>query len=722
MSITDKNIRPGLYITVVIIFSLLLLLTDNTNAQVINLKLSKRTIEAGDSSLLKWEVKRASKKDTIIISGIGVVKKSRGSVFVKPEKSTKYLLTVNNKKVRRKRAVKLTVKTPSIISFSGPEIVNIKSRCVLKWKTENVNKVEILEEGGYLHFWDSLVVTPTKPTTYIMKACNRYNFCVTDSVHVDIEGDYAGGPKTLRAGESGYLEWRFENADSVSIENISKDLPSSGTLKISPVKTSTYRFIVNKKGKDGTDTVINEVIKVAVVKSNYIKGTKSYISLPSGKRLIFDIFATDWTNFPDSIILRVMVTDTSGNYITGLAPPYCSENEARKFFKTIIENIEEQRVPINNFKVKEIRTMQSPPNDISMVLDYSGSMSRYFNKLDKTTNLFIKYKHEEDRIGVVRFDDKIEIESPLKKLSSELLDTIPFNNGRGLGGSTALYAASDAGLRLLNDSSRKKHLIVMTDGFENSSMAYWGTYSTFSTEVIKSAIKDRVTITTIDFAGQANTPLMEAMAGMTGGNYYQLAKADDIEKVFIEIKHLFHNYYEIVYKPADIPGERTIELVYNDNAGNFETASTIAYVSPDSNNIAKIADIEREGILSDSLIAFVNNKPVLTTQTIALFDFNKFELTLESKKKLDVMVSYLKQNPGQKIMVVGHSDLKGADNYCFELSYKRASEVYNYLLKKGISAKQMSLLGSGKTSPVWKTEDVEWKAKENRRVEILFLQ
>ncbi len=718
MYLIRKNSGSGFLLRIILLLVILFSLAGISKAQVISFRASARTIEAGDSVNLIWDIKRAGKNDTVNISGLGKMRGLKGTIYVKPEISTKYLLTLSGKKKTSKRTIKVTVKKPEIIFFKAPASINPKSQCVLSWNVQNVSKVEIMNEDSYLRLWDSLIVTPSKPTTYVLRACNKNNYCDSDSVRVTIIGDYAGGPKSLRPGESGYLEWSFENATRVSIENVDTNLTAYGSFKISPIKTTRYRFAAHKKTKTGEDTVINEAVTVSVIRTNYIKGSKSYVSLPSGKKLVFDIFAADWTKFPDEIKLKIMVTDTSGNYITGLAPPYCSEYEARKFFKTIIETVEEQRVPVNDFKVTEIRTMQSPPNDISMVLDYSGSMCSYFNKLDKTTKTFIKNKFSEDKVGVVRFDDKIVTESPIMKESSILLDSIPFDDGKTFGGSTALYAAADAGMRLLTDSSRQKHLILMTDGYENSSFAYWGMYYTFAAEVIKEARKNRIKITTIDFAGQANTPLMEALAGMSGGNYYQLKKADDIEKVFAELEHLYHNYYEIIYRPSDLPGNRTIELVYNDNAENLETAITTAYIN-DTLNIEKI---EQEGIESQSSSFFVNNQPVIASQTIALFDFNKSELLPDSKKKLDVMVAYLKKNPKQKIMIVGHSDMKGSENYCFEISYKRAAAVHSYLIRKGIASSRITFIGSGKNSPLWPLEDVEWKARENRRVEILFLQ
>jgi len=695
-------------------------LSFNLNAQKLNFTASKRNIQLGASTTLSWHVRWANKKDSIFIQGIDGVVNRKGEITVTPESDTRYILTVKRKGKYIKKQIRVKVTKPEIFYFTGLDSIPANSTLSLIWQTKNAHTVEIENEASFLPHTGSFNLIPTKPTEYTLKACNKNGFC-TKAVHkVKISGDYASGPSILKIGESGMLEWHFKDAIEVSIEGIDEKLPASGTKKISPNETKEYKFNVKKKNETGEIVNISATVKVPVVRSAFIKGVKDYVTLASGRKLIFDIFAVNWQNFPEEIRLRVMITDTIGNYITGLAPPHISEADSRKFFKTIIETVEDTKYTINDFTVNEIRSMTSTPHDISLVLDYSGSMSSYFSKMDKVTRNFISKKHTEDRLGIVRFDDSVGVESPLKKNSSELLASINFNGGSDYCGSTALYAAADAGMQLLSDSLRSRQLILMTDGYENSSMFYWGTYFTFASEVINEARKKHISITTIDFGGSANTPLLEALADMSGGNNYQLKNPDDIDKVFTEMQHLYHNYYEIVYKPANKNGDRIIDLVYNDNTNNLATTRAFAYVSDTTN----IEAIENDGIINNT--SFKNttykNLKIINRQTVALFEFNKTFIDEPSKNKLDVVIKYLKSHPEYKVVVLGYSDLKGDEKFCNRISNERAHAVYNYLRKKGIASSRISYEGKGKTEPVWAVEDLEWKAQENRRVDILYLK
>jgi len=710
------------------IFSLLLfilvpvffiLFSESIAAQNISFKASKRTIDIGDTTKLIWHIKFASRKDSVTISGIDGPLRAKGEIEIIPVEDTKYTLTYIHKNKVSTRFLRIKVRKPEIVYFRGPDSIAFKSNCLLSWKTRYISKLELENEDTFLAFNDSIILTPEAPTEYKLKGCNKRNFCVTATHKVKMSGDYVKGPSILRFGENGLLEWRFENAKRVDILNVDSMLPAEGTRKISPGSTTEYKFKVYLKASNDKDSVIFKSVKVPVVRSNFITGVKNYFTLPSGRKLMFDIYAVNWRKFPEEIRMKVMITDTSGNYISGLAPPYISDAECRKFFKTIIETVEDKRYPINDFTVKEIRTMTSTPYDISLVLDYSGSMNASFNKLDKSTQNFIKKSGKEDRLGIIRFDDSIGIESPLVKNTSELMNKLEFNNGEGYGGSTALYAAADAGIRLLNDSLRDRQMLLMTDGFENASMFYWGTYLTFATEVIMAARKNNVTINTIDFMGQANSPLLEALADMSGGKYYQLKNEKEIEKVFDELQHLYHNYYEVVYKPATSKGNRIIDLVYDDGTNQYATATTVAYID-DSLNIEAV---ENEGITNytnNPNTASGSHQTVTTRQTVALFEFNKSDLKEDSKKKLDVVVNYLKMSPDYNIVIKGHSDLKGTDSYCQKISIARAKEVNKYLRKSGISASRITAEGKGKSEPVWAVEDIEWKARENRRVDIEF--
>jgi outer membrane protein OmpA-like peptidoglycan-associated protein len=102
-----------------------------------------------------------------------------------------------------------------------------------------------------------------------------------------------------------------------------------------------------------------------------------------------------------------------------------------------------------------------------------------------------------------------------------------------------------------------------------------------------------------------------------------------------------------------------------------------------------------------------------------LFDFNKATLKPESRPTLDEIAKFLKENPAQKIYVVGHTDNVGGFESNMQLSKARAAAVAAELTRTyGIAAERMTASGVGLQAPVASNATEEGRTK-NRRVELL---
>ena len=99
------------------------------------------------------------------------------------------------------------------------------------------------------------------------------------------------------------------------------------------------------------------------------------------------------------------------------------------------------------------------------------------------------------------------------------------------------------------------------------------------------------------------------------------------------------------------------------------------------------------------------------------FDFNRAAIKKAGKKILDEDVALLKSNKSLDISIEGHCDKVGTDIYNQQLSERRARVVYNYFLKKGVSADRMRTVGYGRSNPIAPNDTPVNRAK-NRRVEI----
>ncbi|MCH8545135.1 MAG: OmpA family protein [Cryomorphaceae bacterium] len=100
------------------------------------------------------------------------------------------------------------------------------------------------------------------------------------------------------------------------------------------------------------------------------------------------------------------------------------------------------------------------------------------------------------------------------------------------------------------------------------------------------------------------------------------------------------------------------------------------------------------------------------------FDYDKFELKNTSFTELNRVVQLLKRSPNLSVEIAGHTDNQGSDAYNQKLSENRAQSVKDYLIEKGIAAKNVSIKGYGASSPIATNETEEGRAI-NRRIEMV---
>ena len=102
------------------------------------------------------------------------------------------------------------------------------------------------------------------------------------------------------------------------------------------------------------------------------------------------------------------------------------------------------------------------------------------------------------------------------------------------------------------------------------------------------------------------------------------------------------------------------------------------------------------------------------------FHFDSDELTGKSRVILDGVAQTLRNHPGLRLEVAGHTDSAGVDDFNLDLSTRRALMVRDYLVSRGVDADQLTSQGYGEAHPVDSNETAEGRAA-NRRVELLRL-
>ncbi len=78
------------------------------------------------------------------------------------------------------------------------------------------------------------------------------------------------------------------------------------------------------------------------------------------------------------------------------------------------------------------------------------------------------------------------------------------------------------------------------------------------------------------------------------------------------------------------------------------------------------------------------------------FEFNKAELTAESKKIVEYIAEVLKQDTSKKYLITGYTDAVGSEQYNISLSRRRAAAVVDYLIENGVPRSIIKSRGVGK--------------------------
>lgn len=108
---------------------------------------------------------------------------------------------------------------------------------------------------------------------------------------------------------------------------------------------------------------------------------------------------------------------------------------------------------------------------------------------------------------------------------------------------------------------------------------------------------------------------------------------------------------------------------------------------------------------------------LVTFDSGILFDFDSAELRPAARENLRNLAESLKKYPNTNVLLVGHTDAIGSDEYNYNLSTRRANAAANYLVSLGVDRKRIEAVGRGETEPV-ADNDTEAGRQQNRRVEV----
>ncbi len=216
--------------------------------------------------------------------------------------------------------------------------------------------------------------------------------------------------------------------------------------------------------------------------------------------------------FPEVILhLRVMEGDNS---VRGM--------KIQDF--TILEN--GVIVPITGGYCED--TIGRGPVSVLLVIDVSGSMgppTSAINDAKRAAKSFIDRLSIDDEAALMSFSDDVYFNQNWTNDWPLIKSKIDQLNARG---TTMLWDAVLAGTNVIRLRTKKKVMIVLTDGQDKGSQAS-------SSTAIAAAVNTGVIVYTIGLGREIEEDRLRQLAAQTGGKYFHAPDASDLDQIYAEI-------------------------------------------------------------------------------------------------------------------------------------------------------------------------------------------
>jgi len=184
--------------------------------------------------------------------------------------------------------------------------------------------------------------------------------------------------------------------------------------------------------------------------------------------------------------------------------------------------------------------------DICCVVDESGSMSgQPMEDLKTALSGFINSLQSDASIGIVGFSDSYVIRAPLSNLHESAAAAV---GDIYASGGTDISSGISGGLEVLQESTKQKVILLMTDGQSSIDMS-----------VVEQAAQTGTVIHCIGFGG-VNDDLLQTIADATGGQYIRADSSSELINVYLSLVGVIGNHIKITYT-VDTTGSAATEEV-----------------------------------------------------------------------------------------------------------------------------------------------------------------
>jgi len=129
--------------------------------------------------------------------------------------------------------------------------------------------------------------------------------------------------------------------------------------------------------------------------------------------------------------------------------------------------------------------------------------------------------------------------------------------------------------------------------------------------------------------------------------------------------------------------------------------------------VVKEPELTEEEIFMQKSLEELNRE---TNLRIVHFDYDKYFIREDAKPILEANAAYMKKWKSVRVLIEGHCDERGTEEYNLALGEKLAKSTFDYLVSLGIPATRIKTISYGKSQPMDSgSNEIAWQ--KNRRAQ-----
>ncbi len=133
---------------------------------------------------------------------------------------------------------------------------------------------------------------------------------------------------------------------------------------------------------------------------------------------------------------------------------------------------------------------------------------------------------------------------------------------------------------------------------------------------------------------------------------------------------------------------------------------------------AAIEEAERMAAEMRDMEAEQTERGLVLTLSDVLFDTDSARLKQGAGVTVARLAEFLQNNPERKLLIEGHTDARGPEEYNLDLAQQRANALAEALVQRGVPSDRLRPVGLGEAYPV-ASNDNPAGLQQNRRVEVV---